>query len=225
MIEEIEEIAIDIRLATSEDIDTLTAISLICFPEQLRWKTFKSHNRKWWNLLVDSDFCEIWVCSVCGQIVAYVALITDRIKYEDAWEMQRLGLFDLLYIFVTSPVKSLKRALFKSRLKRNVSMDSDKKSPKDKPKESIYKRIRTQYEKHNPWIGPIAVLPCMRGKGVATKILDYCFIRSKILNYKSVYAIIKQKNIESKGLFEKRGFQVFDKVDFVQFYKKNLDAK
>ena len=223
--EEMKELDLEIRPATPDDFDILTDISRVCFPEQLRWKTFKSHNRKWWDLLIKSQFCEIWVCSVYGQVIAYTAIVFDRIKYEDAWEKQRLSLLNLIYIFTTYPMQSLKRAYIKLQLKRMGKNRGTAKPSNKETKLNTYEKIMKYFTENNPWLGPIAVLPGMRGKSVATKILEYCLLRLKTLDYKSAYAIVKRKNIQSKGLFERRGFVIIGEADYVLFYKKNLDAK
>lgn len=212
-----------IRLATCDDFDTLTDISRVCFPEQLRWKAPKSHSRKWWDNLINSQYCEIWVCSVHGQVIAFVALVFDRIKYEDAWENHHLSFLETLYIFVTCPKQSLKRTLIKLKLKRVKKLNNHFELFEESRRTNSYEKIKKIFTEKKPWCGPSAVLPDMRGEGVSKKIHEHCFERAISLGYKEVYSVVKRKNMMSRVMVAILGFEVFEKIDHVLFYKKTLE--
>ena len=219
------ELDLEIRPATEDDFEILTHISRMCFPEQLRWNTFKSHNKKWWELLVDSDYCEIVVCTIFEQVVGYGALVYDRIKYEEACEKYRLGLGDLLYLFAACPIKSLQKIWTKLFIKGGKKIQKSGTSSKKNQKQSAYDKMSKRFANKNPWVGPIAVLPSMRRRGVATDILKYCNQRLEMHGNNSVYSIIKIDDNKSRELFEKLGFVVIDEMDNVVFYKKDLCKK
>ena len=221
--EEVEPLELDIRLATSDDFDILTGISRICFPEQLRWKASKSHNSQFWDKLINSDYCEMYVCNIYGQVVAYIALVFDKIKYEEIWENQNLGFYDNLYIFVKHPMQYMKRACTTFQLKRKQKLQKSLNTSKNKKKQNTYAKIRKHFSENTPWLGPYALLPSMYGKGISVEIHEHCFHRVKELGCKSVYAAIEIENKKSRGLINKLGFKSIDEVDNVKIYKKNLD--
>ena len=216
---------LEIFRATSEDFDTLTDISRVCFPNQMRWRGPKSHSRKWWDLLTNSQYCEIWACSSQGQVIGYTALVFDRIKYEDAWERHCPNLLATLYIFATCPKQSIKRALKNLKKKKIKKLHKPPVSLTKNGQMNTYEKIRELFEKNNPWCGPSALVPGMRGKGVSTKIHKFCFQRAIKLGYKEVYAVVKRKNIMSRVMVAILGFVIIDEIDHVLFYKKILEAK
>lgn len=220
-----QQLDLEIFRATSEDFDALTDISQVCFPEQLRWRGPKSHSRKWWNILTNAEYCEIWVCSSSGQVIAFTVLVFDRTRYEDAWEEHRLNFFDTLYIFMTCPKRSMKRAFIKLKRNRIKKLHKPNEPFTKNGQINSYEKIRKYFAENNPWCGPSAVVPSMRGKGISTKIHEFSFQRAIELGYKEVYTAVKRKNIMSRVMVAILGFVIIDEIDHVLFYKKTLEAK
>lgn len=210
--------------ASRENFDALTDISRICFPNQMRWREPRSHSRQWWELLTDSDFCEMWVCSNQGRVIGYIALVFDRIKYEDAWERHCPNLWASLYIFATCPILSVQRLYKKFKHRFNKQQNLQPSSP-DNNRTYTFEKIRGLFDTHVPWCGPSAVIPGMQGKGVATTIYEFCLQRARELGHTEVRVCLKRYNIKSKGLVEKLGFVQFDEVEHALFYTKTLESK
>src|SRR4030042_3391280 len=91
---------LEMRVATNQDFDTLTNICRLCFPEMLRWRAPKSHSRKWWRRLINSGYCEVWICMNHGQAIGFIELDLDKTQsqYCYAWERHRPSLFVKLYL-------------------------------------------------------------------------------------------------------------------------------
>ncbi len=220
--EEAEEIDLEIRPVTPEDFDMLTDISRVCFPEQLRWRIRKSHSRKWWENLINSNNSEIWVGSVYGQPVAFIAFVFERQKYEDAWNTQRFTFLDSLSIFASSPKRFIKKIFMKLKLHKTNKLQN-KESSKGKKKKNVYEEVTKTIAKNNPWCGPIAVLPSIRGKGVSLKMIEHCCRRAKSLGYKEIYTAVQKKNMMSRIMVAIADFNVIKEIDRTLFYKKILE--
>ena len=219
------ELDLKISRATNEDFDNLTDICRVCFPEQMRWRAPKSHSRKLWDILTNAEYCEIWTCSTSGRVIGFVALVFNRTKYEDMWEKHHPNLLATLYICATCPKLSIRKALQKLRRFRRKKIQKSTEPSTKSSQTNSYEKIRRIFAENNPWCGPSALIPSMRGKGVSTKIHEFCFQRAKMLGYKEVYAFVKRKNMLSRVMVAILGFVITDEIDHVLFYKKTLDAK
>jgi GNAT superfamily N-acetyltransferase len=56
------------------------------------------------------------------------------------------------------------------------------------------------------WIEPLAVLPEMHRKGIATKLLEYCKMRTIQLKMSGIKLIVRPNNRAAIRLYEKLGF-------------------
>lgn len=222
--EDIDDDAIIIRPVDIEDFDKLTEISRICFPEQFRWRATKSHSRKWWGNLINSNISEIWVCSIFGNVVAFIILTVNRVKYEEAKEKQKqhYSFFDALSIFMYNPKEFYKRIVSKLNwLKLNKAQGTE--SSTDESQTNIRERIKKNIAESIPWCGPIAVLPGERGRGISMKLWEHCFQRAKSLGYKEIYGVVEKKNIMSRIMMAIVGFKVKEEVGQLIFYKKSFE--
>jgi GNAT superfamily N-acetyltransferase len=213
-----------IRLATERDIDKLTDVCRICFPELARWRGPRNHSRKWWRMLLNVDYCEIWVCENGGELIGFTELTFDKARYTSAWVKHQPSFLAVLYIFATCP--RLFVAKIREKLKKNTAKSSEKLSI-----DSSSNEIQEKTSKDNglldskmPWIGPSAIMPGMRGKGVSTKIHEYCFQRARSLGYKEIYSVVDRKNMMSRVMVAILGFVVVKETADILFYKKTLEA-
>ena len=221
--QENEELDLEIRPAEVDDYDTLTDISRICFPEELRWRARRSHSRKWWDSLINSNNSEVWVCSVLGNIAGFIILTIDREKYEEAMNTQHYSLFDALSIFMHNPKAFYKKILFKIK-QRKLKNNLDKKTASDNAQIDTYIRTKNMIKKCIPWCGPIAVLPGICGRGISLKLMKHCCLRAKELGYKEIYTFIAKKNMMPRIMVAIIGFNVIEEIDYRIFYKKSLDT-
>ena len=207
--------------ASEKDFDTLTDISRICFPEQLRWKITKAHNRKWWENLINTLNSEICVCSLHGRVIAYIVFAPDRIEYEDAWDKQSFTFLDCLLIFMSSPKQFINKMYVKLKRHKAAKIKNPESSEYD-DSENTYKKIRSIMAESKPWCGPIALLPDVRGKGISLKMMEHCFQRAGSLGHNEIYTAVRKDNIMSRVMVAIAGFNVIDEAGYLIFYKKNL---
>jgi N-acetylglutamate synthase-like GNAT family acetyltransferase len=217
---------LEMRLATKQDFDTLTDMCRSGFPEIMRWRAPKSHSRKWWQLLINSGYCEVWVCMNHDQVIGFIELDLDKTQsqYRHAWKRHRLSLFDMLYLlvvcpklFITKTLQKLKKRSLKIRkkLKRLISKKSDF---------VMHNQLHKPVENGICSIRNIAVIPSMQGKGVSLKINKYCFQRARSLGYREVHSFVKRKNLMSKVMVTMLGFEIYKETDDGLFYKKSLET-
>jgi len=217
-----EQPEVEIRPATSKDFDALTDICRVCFPEQIRWRAPKSHSRKWWHLLIDSQNCELWLALIDERVVAFVTLVFDENKYVRAWYNHRLSLSHTLYIIITCPKQSLKRFCTKVKQKRNRMQKKASRSSQDAQLLPDHVKTKNIFAQNTPWCGPIAVMPGARGDGVSLTVNKYCFERAKTLGYQEIFGVIRKKNVMSRVMAAMLGFEVIDEIHDFLFYRKML---
>jgi len=219
--EEKKELDLEIRIATIEDFDILTDISRICFPEQLKWRATKSHSRKCWDSIINSNNSELWICSIYGQVVGFIVFTINRDKYNKNLEKKRYSILDIFLMFISNPEGFFKSIVYKLK-QRRLKKALDTESSTDDPQINIYKRIRKNLDKCVPWCGPIAVLPSMRGKGISMKMMEHCFQRAKSLGYHEIYSTVSKSNMMSRVMMAIVDFKLIDEVSCTMFYKKKL---
>ncbi len=216
-----EELDLEIRPAEVKDYDSLTDISRVCFPDELRWRARTSHSRKWWDSLINSNNSEVWVCSIHGKIAGFIILTIDREKYEEAMNKQHYSLFDALSIFMHNPESFYKKILFKIR-HRKLKNNLDKKTASNDARIDTYIRTNNMIKKCIPWCGPIAVLPETGVRGLSLKLMEQCCKRAKTLGYKEIYTFVAKKNMMPRVMVAMAGFEVIEEIDYRIFYKKTL---
>ncbi|MBA7531178.1 hypothetical protein ES705_23389 [subsurface metagenome] len=211
---------LSMRRAERQDIDELAVMSRSCYPYLLRWQGPLFHNRKRWRLLLDTEFCEAWVCLSRGQIIGYFTLILDRQKYDEADGKLHPGLFVRLYmfgacpkLFITIALRKLKRHIHRSlRQLFGSSSDDDKMAGSE--------TLRRLEDRQIPWVGYVAVTPAMQGKGVATEMVKRCAQRAVELGHKEIWAHVERRNIRACGLMKKAGFVVTEGIDHLMLAKQ-----
>ena len=212
------------RLATERDIDTLTDINRICFPGLARWRGPRSHTRKWWRLLLDADYCEVWVCENNEELIGFTELTFDKARYASEWNKHKPSFFAALYIFVSSPRLCIVK--IKEKLKKNAAKNSKRSSISSSSDEVQRKTSEGNLllDTKISWIGPSAVVPGMRGKGISIEIHKHCFERARSLGYREICAVVERDNIMSRVMVAILGFVVIKETDNILFYKKALEV-
>ena len=211
---------LSMRRAERQDIDELAVMSRSCYPYLLRWQGPRFHNRKRWRLLLDTEFCEAWVCLSRGQIIGYFTLILNRQKYDETDAKLHPGLFVRLYmlgacpkLFITIALRKLKR-----RIHGNLRQLFGSSSENDKMVGS--ETLKRLEDRQVPWVGYVAVTPAMQGNGVATKMVKRCAQRAVELGYKEIWAHLERSNIRACGLMKKAGFVVTEGIEYLMCVKK-----
>lgn len=214
-----------IRRATNEDMDDLTRISRLGFPRLLRWRGPKFHTRKWWRMLLDDGYCEMRVCVNDEQVVGFCALIFDRAKYEKVWRRHRPGLLAGLYMFATCPKLFIMKAIAKSKRYATKTLLRSAKSLPAGNEPPASERLMELFSNPSPWVGPVAVLPIMQGRGIATEMFKFCLQRAIELGYEEIQTYAELSNTKSIGLLNKLGFVKTQEVHNLAFYRKTLTEK
>lgn len=211
---------LSMRRAEHQDIDELAVMSRLCYTYLLRWQGPRFHNVKRWQLLLDTEGCEAWVCLSNGQLIGYFTLILDRQKYDEADGNSNPGLFVRLYMHGTCPklsitiaFRKLKRCIHKS-LRQLFGQSSDN------GEMTGSQTLRRLEGKQVPWVGYIAVTPVMQGKGVATEMVKFCAQRAAELGHKEIWTKVERKNIGATGLVKKAGFEVTEGINHLMFAKQ-----
>ena len=208
------------RRAESQDIEQLSEISRLCYTYLLRWQGPRFHNKKRWRLHLETQCCEVWTCLNHGQIIGFFTLILDRQKCDEADTKPQPGLFVRLYmlgtcpkLFTTIALRKLKR--FISRILRQLfrlSFDYDKTADS--------KALSRFDDNQVPRVGYIAVIPSMQGKGIATKMVQFCSQRAGELGYKKLWVNVERINIGAGRIMEKAGFEVTKGINYLAFEKQ-----
>jgi GNAT superfamily N-acetyltransferase len=201
-----------IRRAKREDIDDLTMIARSCYPDLLRWQGPRFHGRKRWRLLLDSESNEIWVSLSHGQTAGYFTLILNRQENEAINGKPRPGLFVGLYILATRPKLFINTALKKLKRSSKSGLCRLFGSPSNDGKILPSEKLRRLSEKRVPWVGYTAVAPTMRGKGVATEMLEFCIQRAVELGYREILAYVERSNTGAGALVRKFGFETTEEM-------------
>jgi len=212
-----ERLSLSMRRAERQDINDLAVMSRMCYPYSLRWQAPRFHTRKRWRLLLDSQCHEAWVCLSHGQIIGYFTLILDRQQHDEADAKPHPGLFVGLYMLAVCPKLFITIALgkLKRRIHRSLTGASS-----DHDKTATSETLRILDDRQVPWVGYIAVTPAMRGKGVATEMLNRCMQRAYELGHKEIWAFVERSNIGASGLMRKAGFVVKEGINYLMLTKK-----
>jgi len=211
---------LSMRRAERRDIDELAVMSRSCYSYLLRWQGPLFHNIKRWRLLLDTECCEVWVCSSHGQIIGYFTLILDRQQYDEVDGKPHPGLLVRLYMLGVSPKLFVTIALrkLKQRIHRCLRQLFGSSSDDDKMADS--ETLKRLEDRQVPWVGYVAVTPTMQGKGVATEMVKLCAQRAVELGHKEIWANVERKNIGACGLIRKAGFVVTEGINHLMFAKQ-----
>lgn len=215
---------LEMRLATKQDMDTLTNICRRCFPDMLRFRAPKSHSRKWWRLLIDSDYCEVWICMYQNKAIGFVELDHDKTqsKYCYEWERHCPSLFVKLYLLVSCPKLFITKAIQKLK-QRSLKNRKNQKNYLEKESGAPDSRVSNKpVGKKVCWIRRIAVVPEMQGKGVSLEICKHCFMRGKTFDCREIYSFVERNNIKSRVMNAILGFEVDKEIDDAIFFRKKL---
>lgn len=207
------------RLATEHDSDKLTNISRLCFPDMLRWRGPKSYGRKWWRMLINSSYCDVWMCVNEGREIGYIELDLDKTQslYHNDWQIFQPDFLTKLYMLIFNP----KLFLMKSAIK--LKQHPEKKSSLTK-KDIAGKQSGTSDEKCVCWVRRSAILPQMQRKGFATKMYEFCFKKAAELGYDEVRVMVERNNFKSLGMVKKLGFEVDKEREDAFFLRKKIQA-
>ncbi|MHC4175751.1 MAG: GNAT family N-acetyltransferase [Planctomycetota bacterium] len=219
------EFGLVIRRGTCQDMDDLTTICHLCYPDLLRWRGPRFHTRKWWQALLDAEYCELWVCLSHGQVIGFFAFVLDRAQFEEALSRHRPGLLAAFYMFATCPRLFIRKALQELKLKGTKSMLKFVRSPSNGDERQTSEGLRRLFDDPVPWVGPLAVVPSMQRRSVATEMIQFCFQEAIELGYKEIRAYFVRSNTRSIGLFEKRGFVMTHEGQCNVFYRKTLTGE
>lgn len=214
-----------IRRATFEDADDLTTICHLCYPDMLKWRGPRFHTRKWWRTLLDSEYCELWVCLSDGQVIGYIALVLDRAQFVEAFGRHRAGLLAASYMFATCPRLFIRRGLQKLKLSGNESLRTLVRSPSDEYEIHLPGGSRRLSDSEIPWAGPAAVIPSMQGHGVGTEMVKFCLRRAIELGYREIGAYVLRSNTRPIGLLKRLGFAMTHEGQRYLTYRKSLTGE
>ena len=215
-----EGLNLSIRRAEHRDIDELAVISRTCYTYLLRWQGPYSHGRKRWQVLLDTDCCEAWVCLINEKIIGYFTLIFDKRKHDGVDGKPPPGLFVRLYMLAASPKLFITIALGKLKqrirrsLRRLVGLSSDDE------KITAPEILKSLYDRKVLWFGYVAVIPAMKGKGVATEMIRFCFQRAVELGHREVWVYVERKNVNVCRLMRKAGFEVIEGINHLLLKKQ-----
>ena len=211
---------LSMRRAERQDIDELAVMSRSCYPYLLRWQGPRFHNRKRWRLLLDTEFCEAWVCLSRGQIIGYFTLILDRQLQDEADGKPRPGLFVRLYMLGACPSLFITKALRKLKRRIHGNLRQLFGSSSDDDKTAGSETLKRLQGSQLPWVGYVAVTPAMQGKGVATEMVKLCTQRAVELGHKEIWAKVERRTIGACRLIRKAGFDLIEGINLLMFAKQ-----
>lgn len=183
-----------IRRALSSDICTFVNICRMAFPGNVRWQSFRSLARRWWQTALTSSGTETWIAEVDNKVLAMCLLVTDEAQWTQD-KAHRSESSVLRFIAAAScPVLTGAKVLRAMKDK----MDSHQVQPltlPDRPSET-----RT-------WIELIAVCARHRGRGLAKCLLRHCEARTKALGKQAISLRVHKSNQAARGLYKAMGYQ------------------
>lgn len=187
-------VGVVIRRGTPRDVDALLQICTESFPESIRWQSLRSVGKRWWNVVLRSRAAETWICVVYGQIVSFSVIVVDGTEWATERKERRSSMMTCLFALAVGHKLILPKILKKVRLAKIARTDRAH-------------TVDTQAETGKAfWIELIAVVPHMRGQGLAKKMLLFCESRALELQRRSVGLRVDPANKAACKLYERVGF-------------------
>jgi len=183
-----------IRRGTLDDTDALLRICAESFPDSIRWQSLRSVGERWWNVVLRSRAAETWVCVVDDQVVSFSVIVVDGTEWVAEGKERRSSLMTCLCALSAGHKLILPKILKKVRLAKIVCTGRAR---------TIHARAETGKAF---WIDLIAVVPHMRGQGLAKKMLLFCESRALELQRRSVGLRVDPANKAACKLYERVGF-------------------
>lgn len=185
---------ISIRQAGYEDIDALVEICKKNFTDIIVWQIPLYFLRKRWEFILSSDAAETWICTVDGKTVGLATLIFDAATYKQKVRHFNGGLLKKMCFYLMCP----RLSFLKSLKKIHIIASEDNKNKSIIKNETIPAKCT--------WIEPLAVLPDMHRKGIATKLLEHCKSRTIQLKMSGIKLLVRPNNTAATRLYVKHGF-------------------
>jgi len=183
-----------IRRASYDDIGELIKICRDSFSGSLRWQGARFGARRWWQFMVNSQYCETWILLNAEKIAGFVVPILDVDEYNKEKRKQYRSIRAFLPVLMSPP-----RLLITKASKRIFSHDFVKTRH---AKSAGSKKLAA----NSLWIELIAVSPNMRRKGYGAALLKFCEQKAAELRYEGLKLSVKKKDTAAIGLYEKVGF-------------------
>lgn len=207
--------AIGFRRAQMTDLERLLKISKVCFPGQLRWRGPKEHALKWWEHILHADYCEVWVCTVNGQVVGFMNLVRDidRIYAERRAFSGGIGI--CLYYLIHYPMLTCRNG-FRRVLNMIVPLF---KISNDRMSGDITNNGGAI------WIRPLAVECSMQGKGLGTNLIMMAIRRARELGYNKIRLGVERINSESIKLYQRLQFSCIGSTADNLLFERKTDGR
>ncbi|MBN2182928.1 MAG: GNAT family N-acetyltransferase [Sedimentisphaerales bacterium] len=199
-----------IRRAGHEDIDSLVEICKKNFRDTIVWQVPRYFQKKRWEHILSSDAAETWLYMASGKTAGLVTLIFNTAVYKQKMRNINGGILKKLCFSLMCP-----RLFFLKVFKKIHSI-----AFKNGRKSSV--TLNEPHPEKYTWIEPLAVLPDMHRKGIATKLLEHCKTRTLQLKMSGIKLLVKPVNTKAINLYEKLGFKCTGHYTYTDIYTLTL---
>lgn len=175
-------------------MDALLQVCAESFPDSIRWQSLRSVGERWWSVVLRSQAAETWICVVDDQVVSFSVIVVDSTEWTAEGKERRGSRMTCLCALAVGYKLILPKILKKIRLAKVGRIDRAR-------------MVDTRAETGKAfWIELIAVVPHMRGQGLAKKMLLFCESRALELQRHSVGIRVDPANKAAYKLYERVGF-------------------
>lgn len=181
------------RLASLGDINSLIRVCRLSFPSSLRWNGVKTVAKKYWSVVLTSRAAETWVLELDGEVSAFCVLITNEKLWAKEKPLRKPALILEFLSLLICPV------LVATRIRKRLVEELERKRAPSATKIAQIPNPKT-------WIELIAVLPMMRNRGFAKRLLRLCEARTLELGRAAIGLRVDATNEPAVRLYETLGY-------------------
>lgn len=181
------------RRATRSDVEPLSRICRGSFVHSTRWQAGGDFAVNWWRTAAESDFAEVWVALVDGQLAGAAVLVFE----ENGWARERRARCgtrrDYVLASLRAPQSSVAEALHRVDLR------------------IAYWTAAVGSEPHplstdRTWMELLVISASMQGRNIATRLKSFCEARSIALGRSLLESCVDPRNARMRQLNERLGY-------------------
>ena len=186
----------DIRKANLQDVVGLAEIANSAFKYSFRWLKPARWAINYFNALLNTNSCHVWVLEQNNQCRGFLVEITDHNDIYDIKRSNRITFHEITVKAMYNPYKFTKIVLHKfARSHKQVN----------------YKiSLRDCSSSKEAWIELLAVHPDHRKKGIGENLIKYCLNYNHENNINYIGLLVAENNIPATSLYNKIGFRLVE---------------
>jgi len=181
------------RRASTHDVDALIGICRQGFPDSLRWHGIRSVAVNWWTTAIDTEAAETWVHAPDDVISGVALLVIDRDLWSREGIRRKVGAGRVLASSLMHPGRAV--GVLRKKIVARLA-----------PRRNPISASTTDVPARTAWLEIIAVLPSMRGRGIARRLMEVCEGRTQELGCAAIGLCVDPQNESAIRLYETMGY-------------------